>query len=122
MIQEETIRAETISKILPLGATSAPSKVFSVSCTYKEFKMLILARLRSALEKYSADYFTVDDFVAAMNSVLAPHFHCCSGIGNSLPDLMSELKREGKIAIVPFSPMGAYKIVDKPSPNPQTRS
>ncbi len=112
--------ADIVGKILLFGVIKAPAEeVISINCTKEEIKMLILARMKSTLEKHNASYFSVDQFLAVLDLLIAPAYryrcHYC-------PTLIDELEKEGKIAIVDFSPIDIYRIVNEPSPSPQTRS
>jgi hypothetical protein len=113
----ETVE-DIASKILPFDTICAPAltEVTPVNCTREEIKMLTLARLKSVLEKHGASYFTVDDFVAILDLLLVSDYRY------RRPSLINELVEKGKIAVVDFSPADIYRIVDEPSPNPQTRS
>lgn len=107
-------------KILPFDTISAPvhTEVIPANCTIEEIKMLVLARLRSILEKHGASYFTVDDFVAILDLLVGG----CRYLSFTLRSLLKDLEKEGRVAIVDFSPADIYRIVDEPSLNPQTRS
>ncbi len=112
--------ADIAEKILPYDVVRVPARfsaMIPANCTKEEIKMLVLARLGSLLEKHGASYFTVDGFVATLDLLLAPDYP-----SRDRPPLIYELEQEGRIAIVDFSPADIYRIVDKPSPNPQTRS
>ena len=112
--------ADTANKILPPNVISAPAHTFEIECTREELKNLVLDRLNSILKRHGANYFTVDDF----NDCLWKLF--CGSSPKAVLDfpdfLLKELEREGRIAIVDFSPADIYRIVDEPSPSSQTRS
>jgi hypothetical protein len=112
--------AETeIGRILKRNNVCPPSHTAPASCTIEEIKMLALGRLRSVLKICGIDYFTEDVFDDILNTLVPPEHHY---IWDSPRYPFGELVKEGKMAIVPFSPIDVYRIVDEPSPNPQTRS
>lgn len=106
------------SKILPRNVICAPANTIPVACTEEELTMLILGRLKSALKTHGASYFTVDDYTRILLLLV-------KGRHYQLPthrSLLRYLEDKGKVAIVPFSPADIYRIVDEPSPSPQTHS
>ncbi len=105
-------------KILSPDVICVPENTISVLCTKEELEVLILSRIKSVLEKHGASYFTVDDFCAILESLVGG----CRHLSFVLRSLLKDLEKEGRIAIVDFSPADIYRIVDEPLPNPQTRS